>query len=51
MIQQQTMLRVGDNTGAKKLMCIRCWEARTGVMPLLEMLLLPLSRKQVRAGW
>ena len=23
MIQQQTMLRVGDNTGAKKLMCIR----------------------------
>lgn len=23
MIQQQTILRVGDNTGAKKLMCIR----------------------------
>ena len=23
MIQQQTMLKVGDNTGAKKLMCIR----------------------------
>ena len=23
MIQQQTMLKVGDNTGAKKLLCIR----------------------------
>ena len=24
MIQQQTVLRVADNTGAKELMCIRC---------------------------
>ena len=24
MIQQQTILRVADNTGAKELMCIRC---------------------------
>lgn len=24
MIQQQTMLNVGDNTGAKEIMCIRC---------------------------
>ena len=24
MIQQQTRLKVADNTGAKELMCIRC---------------------------
>ena len=24
MIQQQTILKVADNTGAKELMCIRC---------------------------
>ena len=25
MVQQQTILKVADNTGAKELMCIRCW--------------------------
>ena len=24
MVQQQTILKVADNTGAKELMCIRC---------------------------
>ena len=24
MVQQQTLLKVADNTGAKEIMCIRC---------------------------
>ena len=29
MIQEQTMLNVADNSGARRVMCIKFWVART----------------------
>jgi ribosomal protein L14 len=33
MIQQESRLRVADNTGAKEVLCIRCWADPVGAMP------------------
>ena len=37
MIQQETRLRVADNTGAKELLCIRVWVVQQEDMPTLVM--------------
>ncbi len=33
MIQMQSNLDVADNSGAKRVMCIKCWAALSAAMP------------------
>ena len=36
MIQQETRLIVADNSGAKEVLCIRCWVVAKKICYLLE---------------
>ena len=48
MIQQQTRLKVADNTGAKEIMCIRClggsYRKTCNIGDVIELLLLDLKK-------
>jgi ribosomal protein L14 len=37
MIQQESRLKVADNTGAKEILCIRVWAALCGAMRISVM--------------
>ena len=53
MIQQQTILKVADNTGAKEIMCIRClggsYRKTSNIGDVIVAVKIPLRNRQRRA--